>query len=116
MRSLVVMSLEDDEHNQKQWGLCYPAVMDLRLLLTFTGDGKELIGDQNAEEVVVLSDDQKVLCLKRGFEIYEVMKLQGVPPNEATFTAVARLAVAKGDGDLAFDMVKQMAEAKITPR
>ncbi|KAH8934065.1 hypothetical protein BDL97_18G064700 [Sphagnum fallax] len=66
------------------------------------GDGKELIGDQNAEEVVVLSDDQKALCLKRGFEIYEVMKLQGVPPNEATFTAVARLA--------------QMAEAKITPR
>jgi proteinaceous RNase P len=44
------------------------------------------------------------------------MKLQGVPPNEATYTAVARLAVAKGDGDLAFDMVKQMAEAKITPR
>ncbi|CAK9266268.1 unnamed protein product [Sphagnum jensenii] len=80
------------------------------------GDGKELIGDQNAEEVVVLSDDQKALCLKRGFEIYEVMKLQGVPPNEATFTAVARLAVAKGDGDLAFDMVKQLAEAKITPR
>ncbi|CAK9275742.1 unnamed protein product [Sphagnum jensenii] len=62
------------------------------------------------------TDDQKALCLKRGFEIYEVMKLQGVPPNEATFTAVARLAVAKGDGDLAFDMVKQMAEAKITPR
>ncbi|CAM6055767.1 unnamed protein product [Sphagnum tenellum] len=55
-------------------------------------------------------------CLKRGFQIYEAMKLQGVLPNEATFTAVARLAVAKGDGDLAFDMVKQMAEAKITPR
>ncbi|CAM6027545.1 unnamed protein product [Sphagnum balticum] len=69
-----------------------------------------------ATDVIVLSNDQKEFCLKRGFQIYEAMKLQGVPPNEATYTAVARLAVAKGDGDLAFDMVKQMAEAKITPR
>ncbi|CAK9270840.1 unnamed protein product [Sphagnum jensenii] len=69
-----------------------------------------------ATDVIVLSNDQKEFCLKRGFQIYEAMKSQGVPPNEATFTAVARLAVAKGDGDLAFDMVKQMAEAKITPR
>lgn len=70
----------------------------------------------NIFEEVVLTDEQKQLCLERGFAIYEAMKLQGVPPNEATFTAVARLAVAKEDGDLAFDMVKQMAEAKLTPR
>lgn len=54
--------------------------------------------------------------MNRGFEVYEAMKAEGVPPNEATFTAVARLAVAKEDGDLAFDMVKQMAEANLTPR
>lgn len=53
------------------------------------------------EEVVVLSDEQKEMCLQRGFAVYEAMNLQGVPPNEATFTAVARLAVAKEDGDLA---------------
>lgn len=67
-------------------------------------------------EEIVLTDEQKQVCLQRGFAVYEAMKLQGVPPNEATFTAVARLAVAKEDGDLAFDMVKQMAKAKLSPR
>lgn len=70
----------------------------------------------DTSEEVVLTDEQKQLCLQRGFAVYEAMKLQGVPPNEATFTAVARLAVAKDDGDLAFDMVKQMAKAKLSPR
>jgi len=66
--------------------------------------------------VVVLTDEQKEQCLQRGFAVYEAMKQQGVPPNEATFTAVARLAVAKEDGDHAFDMVKQMPAAKLSPR
>lgn len=70
----------------------------------------------DTSEGVVLTEEQKQVCLERGFAIYEAMKRQGVPPNEATFTAVARLAVAKEDGDLAFDMVKQMAEAKLSPR
>jgi proteinaceous RNase P len=63
-----------------------------------------------------LAEEERILYMERGFEVYEAMKSQGVPPNEATFTAVARLAVAKEDGDLAFDMVKQMAEAKLSPR
>jgi len=29
----------------------------------------------------------------------------GIAPNEVTSTIVARLEVARGDGDLAFDMV-----------
>lgn len=69
-----------------------------------------------ATESEALADEERNLYVERGFEIYETMKSQGVPPNEATFTAVARLAVAKEDGDLAFDMVKQMAEAKLSPR
>lgn len=69
-----------------------------------------------ATESEALADKERILYMKRGFEIYETMKSQRVPPNEATFTAVARLAVAKEDGDLAFDMVKQMAEAKLSPR
>ena len=73
-------------------------------------------GSMDSGEELVLTEEQKELCMTRGFEIYETMKLQGVPPNEATFTAVARLAVAKEDGDLAFDMVKQMAAAKLAPR
>lgn len=72
--------------------------------------------ESKVEQEVELTNDQKEACLQRGFAVYEAMKLQGVPPNEATFTAVARLAVAKEDGDLAFDMVKQMAMAKLSPR
>jgi len=69
-----------------------------------------------AAESKVLAEKERIFYMKRGFEVYEKMKSQGVPPNEATFTAVARLAVAKEDGDLAFEMVKQMAEMKLTPR
>lgn len=78
-------------------------------------DSKGEALNETSEEVVV-TDEERRLCLERGFVIYEAMKLQEVPPNEATFTAVARLAVAKEDGDLAFDMVKQMANAKLSPR
>lgn len=67
-------------------------------------------------EEVVLTEEKRRFCLERGFAIYEAMKLHGVPPNEATFTAVARLGVANDDGDLAFDMVKQMANAELSPR
>lgn len=63
-----------------------------------------------------LTDKERNFYMNRGFEVYDAMRSQGVPPNEATFTAVARLAVAKEDGDLAFEMVKQMAKAKLTPR
>lgn len=44
------------------------------------------------------------------------MKEGGVAPYEATFTRVARLAVARGDGNLAFDMVRQMAVANLAPK
>lgn len=45
------------------------------------------------------------------------MGADGVVPDEATFTSVARLAAAKDDPALAFDLVKQMADHKhIVPR
>ena len=66
--------------------------------------------------VITLTEEEKKMCLERGFKIYAAMKEGGVAPNEATFTAVARLAVARGDGDLAFDMVKQMAAANLAPK
>ena len=83
-----------------------------------SGNVKSRNGAQlaTATESGALTDKERIVYMERGFEIYETMKSQGVPPNEATFTAVARLAVAKEDGDLAFDMVKQMAEAKLSPR
>ncbi len=39
-----------------------------------------------------------------------------IKPNEASITAVARLAAAKGDGDYAFELVKSMRDYGIAPR
>lgn len=58
----------------------------------------------------------KEFALKKGFEIYEQMVASNIPPNEATFTAVARLAAANDDGDMAFDLAKKMLNHNLTPR
>lgn len=58
----------------------------------------------------------KEFALKKGFEIYEHMIASNIPPNEATFTAVARLAAAKDDGDMAFDLAKKMVSHNLSPR
>lgn len=68
------------------------------------------------EAEIEITEEMMELALKRGFEIYQQMHSQQIPPNEATFTSVARLAVAKGDGDLAFEMVKQMPAYNVVPR
>lgn len=54
--------------------------------------------------------------LERGFEIFQQMISDKVDPNEATFTSLARVAVAKEDPEMAFDLVKQMKRFGITPR
>ncbi|XP_076931787.1 proteinaceous RNase P 1, chloroplastic/mitochondrial-like [Bidens hawaiensis] len=57
------------------------------------------------------SSDSTDLGLKRGFDIYKQMNIVNkVVPNEATFTTMARLAAAKQDPELAFDLVKRMKE------
>ncbi|KAL0410647.1 UNVERIFIED_CONTAM: Proteinaceous RNase P 1, chloroplastic/mitochondrial [Sesamum latifolium] len=65
---------------------------------------------------IQVSKDVKRIALQKGFEIYNEMRVEKVPMNEATFTSVARMAMAFGDGDMAFDMVKQMKEYDINPR
>lgn len=75
-------------------------------------NSEEVIEDDNAK----ISDEIRCLALRRGFEIYSQMEIYKIPPTEATFTAVARLAAAKEDGVLAFDLVKKMAEFNIPPR
>lgn len=75
------------------------------------------IGEPMREDRVIhLSDDMKEYALKRGFEIYEKMLSENVPMNEATLTSVARMAMSIGDGDMAFDIVKQMKSLGINPR
>eukprot|EP00250_Pteridium_aquilinum_P003490 c13809_g1_i1 orf=230-3028(-) len=72
--------------------------------------------DAANHDVVSFSPEDRQLAAKRGTEIYEDMLQAKIPANEATFTSVARLAVAKGDGDLAFEMVKRMTAANIIPK
>jgi hypothetical protein len=43
----------------------------------------------------------KPLALSYGFRIYDHMLSLNIKPNEASITAVARLAATKGDGDYA---------------
>lgn len=62
------------------------------------------------------SDELAGFGLNKGFEIYKQMVVDEISPNEATFTSLARLAVAKDDPDMAFDLVKQMNGLGIPPR
>ncbi|CAA7048571.1 unnamed protein product [Microthlaspi erraticum] len=50
----------------------------------------------------------QTLAIDRGFQIFDRMVSSGVSPNEASVTSVARLAAAKGDGDYAFKVVKDI--------
>ncbi|KAK7271931.1 hypothetical protein RJT34_28208 [Clitoria ternatea] len=56
------------------------------------------------------------LGLKRGFEIFQQMLNDRVQPNEATFTNAARLAAAKEDPDMAFELLRQMKNVAIAPK
>lgn len=49
------------------------------------------------------------LAIDRGFKIFDRMVSSGISPNEASITSVARLAAAKGDGDYAFNLVKDFS-------
>ncbi|XP_050387918.1 proteinaceous RNase P 1, chloroplastic/mitochondrial-like isoform X2 [Argentina anserina] len=81
-------------------------------------DGTSIKGGnvkQESNEIRV-SEDVRKYALQRGFEIYEKMQSDGIIVNEAALTSVARMAMSMGDGDMAFDMVKQMILMGINPR
>ncbi|KAK4713432.1 hypothetical protein R3W88_019339 [Solanum pinnatisectum] len=65
---------------------------------------------------IKVSEDVRHYALTRGFEIYEKMISDKVQMNEATLTSVARMAMALGNGDMAFHVVKQMKEDGINPK
>ncbi|BAT93366.1 hypothetical protein VIGAN_07231400 [Vigna angularis var. angularis] len=65
----------------------------------------------------VADDLLKTTALDYGFRAFRHMSSLGVVPNEASVTAVARLAAAKGDADYAFELVKGMGKYNnATPR
>ncbi|XVF05201.1 hypothetical protein REPUB_Repub05bG0151500 [Reevesia pubescens] len=55
----------------------------------------------------------KNLCLTYGFQVFDHMMALNIHPNQASITAIARLAIAKGDGDYAFEMVKKLDDYQI---
>ncbi|CAN1294353.1 Proteinaceous RNase P 3 [Linum perenne] len=57
----------------------------------------------------------KDLALEHGFQIYDRMASTGIKPNEASITAVARLAAARNNGDYAFELVKNMISEQNSP-
>ncbi|KAG7950580.1 hypothetical protein I3843_13G121500 [Carya illinoinensis] len=58
----------------------------------------------------------KALALDYGFRIFDHMLSININPNEASITAVARLAAAKGDGEYAFGLIKSMGKYRLAPR
>ncbi|CAM8892658.1 unnamed protein product [Rhodiola kirilowii] len=65
----------------------------------------------------VVSDlELKELAVKFGFRVFDQLNGDDVEPNEATLTSVARLAAAKGDGDLAFSLVKKIKKLGLVPK
>lgn len=67
-------------------------------------------------EALVDHSKQSIAAFEFGFRVFEHMISNEVKPTEATITAVARLAGAKGDGDLAFELVKSMEKYGASPR
>ncbi|KAG6770026.1 hypothetical protein POTOM_025693 [Populus tomentosa] len=78
--------------------------------------GKDKDVNMHGNHEIQFSEDVKKYALERGFEIFEKMCEEKVPINEATLTAVARMAMSMGNGDLAFEMVKQMDALGINPK
>ncbi|KAL8136987.1 hypothetical protein V2J09_002988 [Rumex salicifolius] len=78
-------------------------------------DVKDQIAKHKKAEILV-SEPEKKYALERGIEVYERMCSENIPMTEAALTSVARMAMAMGDGDKAFDMVKQMKAMEISPK
>ncbi|XP_021901421.1 proteinaceous RNase P 2 [Carica papaya] len=64
----------------------------------------------------VTDPSSKSLAIERGFRIFDHMVSSGMSSNEASITSVARLAAAKGDGDYAFALIKDLVANGGLPR
>ncbi|CAL4970046.1 unnamed protein product [Urochloa decumbens] len=76
-------------------------------------------GDLNVQTVTIpVGDELREYARVRGFEIFEKMcaEKERVQMSEAALTAKARMALSMGDGDMAFEIVKQMKDLGITPK
>lgn len=72
--------------------------------------------EKQGNDGILVSEDVKKYALQRGFGVYDKMCVDKVQMNEAALTAVARMAMSMGDGDMAFEMVRQMKDLGISPK
>ncbi|TVU32603.1 hypothetical protein EJB05_24341 [Eragrostis curvula] len=75
--------------------------------------------DQKVQtDSILIGDELREYARTRGFEIFERMcsEKERVQMSEAALTARARMAMSMGNGDMAFDVVKQMKDLGITPK
>ncbi|KAG9456142.1 hypothetical protein H6P81_000650 [Aristolochia fimbriata] len=70
----------------------------------------------NEENGIQVSEEIKRYALTRGFEIYDNMQSDNIPLSEAALTSIARMAMSVENGEMAFEMVKQMKSLGIRPR
>ncbi|XP_045822540.1 proteinaceous RNase P 1, chloroplastic/mitochondrial-like [Trifolium pratense] len=91
-------------------------LLDNSVSVSHSDDDSDNDMDKDKRNAILVSEDVKKHALQRGFEVYENMCLNKVEMNEAALTSVARMAMAMGDGDMAFEMVKQMKILGINPR
>lgn len=82
------------------------------MLYLCSSAGSGALGQDGSEN----DENLKDLGMRRGFEIFQQMAIYNVAPNEATFTNAARLATAREDPEMAFDLVKKMKNFGIPPR
>ncbi|KAI3523290.1 hypothetical protein L1887_01350 [Cichorium endivia] len=61
-------------------------------------------------------EDKGDLAIEKGFSIFNHMISSKINPNEGTITAVSRLAAAKDDADLSFELVKSLLKYNEKPR
>lgn len=75
--------------------------------------------DLNVQTAVIpVGDELREYARARGFEIFEKMceEKERIQMSEAALTAKARMALSIGNGDMAFEIVKQMKDLGITPK
>ncbi|RWV82070.1 hypothetical protein BHE74_00042834 [Ensete ventricosum] len=65
---------------------------------------------------IQVSEDIRDYARTRGLEIYEKMCLEKIPMSEAALTSMARVAMSMGNGDMAFEIIKQMKPLGATPK
>ncbi|WVZ76936.1 hypothetical protein U9M48_024850 [Paspalum notatum var. saurae] len=76
-------------------------------------------GDLKARTVSIpVGNELREYARTRGFEIFEKMctEKNRVKMSEAALTAKARMALSMGDGEMAFEIVKQMKDLGVMPK